>query len=528
MRNDVDSLFCNKAARVWFRIFAILVSFYIATTRVLASVYPESIQKWFKLIIYLALILIFTILIYYLILWVTVALAKKNKHEPGLRKKAPRFVLYTLIAFIPLFITFLYYFPGGTSPDTVNQWKQVQAFTFNNWHPVFHTLLIWLASRIVNAYAFVVLIQMLAFSFGIGYLFSTLDAKGISRKALFLVLFLTVFNTTTRNQMTYLWKDSAMSISILFLTAMLINIYLSDGAWLSSWRNVAAVSVLMAVTTLVRHNACFFTVPLAIILIIAYRREKKTKWVVLSALALVLLVRFPLYSALDVTYPDNTVAEAAGLPMTIMGDVLVQNPDALSDTTKEFLLSIAPEEEWQAEYELGNYNSVKFSFNASEIVNATSPYELIRMTLSTIRNDPFDSVEAVTKLTSIAWDSSGEYVYELSPTRGSSSLGEAFTLSVNKIGEILISPIDVIDDFIPSVFVKSVGFCVACLLFCFTVTLPRNRFKSLLLVLPALCYNFGTMLLLAGDDYRFFHFNILVSYPICLVLLLAKRDAAAE
>ena len=52
-------------------------------------------------------------------------------------------------------------FPGGIyQVDCLNQWKQVQTMTFVDHHPAFHTLLIWLVTRIVNSYVFFIFVQI--------------------------------------------------------------------------------------------------------------------------------------------------------------------------------------------------------------------------------------------------------------------------------------------------------------------------------------------------------------------------------
>lgn len=39
------------------------------------------------------------------------------------------------------------------------------------------------------------------------------------------------------------------------------------------------------------------------------------------------------------------------------------------------------------------------------------------------------------------------------------------------------------------------------------------------LTLPILAYSYGTMLLLCGPTYRFFHFDSVIFVPLCLLLL---------
>ncbi|MFR5855814.1 MAG: hypothetical protein ACLUE8_16645 [Lachnospiraceae bacterium] len=68
------------------------------------------------------------------------------------------------LALFVLGFAFLGCYPGGVSYDAANQWEQAQSGQFNNWHPVFHTLLIWLVTRVYNHYSFAVLVQIVCFA----------------------------------------------------------------------------------------------------------------------------------------------------------------------------------------------------------------------------------------------------------------------------------------------------------------------------------------------------------------------------
>jgi hypothetical protein len=50
-------------------------------------------------------------------------------------------------------------------------------------------------------------------------------------------------------------------------------------------------------------------------------------------------------------------------------------------------------------------------------------------------------------------------------------------------------------------------------------SLYKKGTAVLLLVVPSVIYNLGTMMLLAGSDIRFFHFNVVITVPLIFVLL---------
>ena len=94
----------------------------------------------------------------------------------GKEKKRRRlwFLFGFAIVFAWLMVYFYAYFPGSFDWDNLDQWWQIQNSQYDTWHPVFHTLLIALFSKIVNHYGFAVFMQLLLYSLLCGYLLYTM------------------------------------------------------------------------------------------------------------------------------------------------------------------------------------------------------------------------------------------------------------------------------------------------------------------------------------------------------------------
>jgi hypothetical protein len=431
---------------------------------------------------------------------------------------------YGVICLFVLMAVFAINFPGLKSPDTENQLNQVQNFQFDNWHPVIHTLMIWIITRICNHYAFVIFSQILLFSCAVGCLIATLESWGYSKKYLLLLGGFIIFNPSTHGIMMYAWKDTALTIIITFLADHMINIYLSGGKWLSRFRNIFAFSFCTGLIALVRHNGIFFSVPLLFLLVFLYiKRNPKVIFAIAASLAIIFSIRFPLYSALDVTYPDNTYIESVGIPMTIMGDVLVKNPAALSPETRDFLYRIAPEEEWRKKYIPGNYNSIKFQSNAADVIRTVPVKKFFEMTFDTMRADMRNSFLAFRDVTSIVWEIFGGPQVISVPSR--ESLMEETNI-LQKILKICLFGFEGLLSCIPplSLAMTKTGWQMLALLLAGIVSCYRNGGKALILIIPSIMYNIGTMLLLCSSDIRFFHFNTVISLAFVLVLL-GKNDA---
>ena len=122
----------SKPRRILFTLLCICLSFYISAVTFLA--YSE-IHVASLLLFFIYAFVFFNLLVFF-------CHKLKNKYIKVNAEKSKlnkRTFFCSLICFVILFVTFLAYFPGGISPDNVSQWKQIQSFEFDNWHPVFHT-----------------------------------------------------------------------------------------------------------------------------------------------------------------------------------------------------------------------------------------------------------------------------------------------------------------------------------------------------------------------------------------------------
>ena len=313
----------------------------------------------------------------------------------------------------------------------------------------------------------------------------------------------------------------AFTILLVFLSTYLINIYLTNGKWLTQWKNIVAFAFCAGLATLVRHNGVFFTAPLLCLILFFYI---KTHWrVTLTILLtgiLIVLIRFPFYSALKVSYPDNTYPEAVGLPMIIMGNIMVKNPQALPDETKHFLDAIASGEEWKNQYIPYEYNSVKTLWHVSDFISHIPVKDFAEMTLNTIQADKRNPFLAIKTVTSSVWGISGEFENVHIFSDKESLLNETnFSRKFFKSNLFAFDNLIVSIPLLGDLFTK-IGLQMLLLLLAGIFSLYKNGFKALLFITPSIVYNLGTMLLLCTvKDLRFFHFNVVITLPFLFVLL---------
>lgn len=417
--------------------------------------------------------------------------------------------------------------PGGVTVDSAVQWTQALTGTFVNWHPAFHTLLLRLISFIKPDYTFAVAVQCGVYSLALGYLLATLRAWGVRALPLFLLGGLMTASPIVGNTMMYLWKDNAMTIGAVLLAAQAVNIYLSRGAWLARWQNALAFGLALAYTTLVRHNALLFTLPLLACTLFTCRAQWKGGLTALAAMVTVLsLVLGPLYEGLGVVYPQNGLEEAIGVPMTVICDVRKAGREGLDAETLAFTDRMADAAGWEA-YQWHNYNGIKFGATRG-LVSRLALADVLRMAGKAAASAPQVAFQAVNGVTDLVWGLADEGAANVR-VRNSGDLpslprslpprlpGPAQLLNAAIAPPLSLWPV--------SWYVGNIGVSLAAMLVCALAALRRFGPRALLMCLPILLYNLGTMCVLCGQDARFFSYSPLLC-TLLLPVLLARAPSA--
>ncbi|MDR3050526.1 MAG: hypothetical protein LBU67_02230 [Oscillospiraceae bacterium] len=425
---------------------------------------------------------------------------------------------------------------GGMSEDTETQWQQVQSGQFSDWHPAGNTLLLWLIAQAARTYSATLSVLILAFSLALGYLVAVLRRWGLRAGGVAAVACFLVLNHSVRDVLLYL-KDGVMTIFLTALMGMVLNIYFSDGRWLARYRNLVACGLMMAMTTLMRHNAFFFTGPLLLLVLLAYGRTlgwRRGAALLAVAAGLLAGIQGPLFTAVGVERNPGhqTYVESIGMPMTILADAYYKDRDSMPPDARQQMEAYAPEAVW-AMYNPGDYNSIKFITRQGAINMAADlpvgPF--LSMAWRTAKACPRIAFEAVRELTRMAWQLPGPYGVQFRPSpRGESSAPPLPSdHPLRKAAAALIEKLDQSLNIQAYRWVsETIGLQMLCLMLLGLWAVYRMGWRVLLLVAPTVAYNLGTMLLLCGPDYRFFHFNLVLNLPLCLALCAraGRADAA--
>lgn len=441
-----------------------------------------------------------------------------------------------LIGIFVAMITFLIFeaylagqYPGGMSTDTIAQYSQaIGDLPYNDWHPVLHTLFFFtLPLKMGHGLGFVIFMQLLYFSVAFGYLIYTLYKNGCPKLFCGLICFYIWFNPFLATNMMYPWKDIGMLIFAILLMGYYIQIMCTHGEWINRKSNLLLFSAIVVICSFMRHNAILFTAPLVLNVLFYLLKNRKTRvFIALFIMFFFLLVKFT-YIELKVEQPNSRIVEIVGLPVTIWCNVMKKTPDVLPENTVETMHELASQNSYEDYYSTGSFNSIKYTglIDLAKI-NSLSYWDILKYTYQCFRYAPKASFEAFAKLTDIVWGIDGKVTPKLSEVKEDNPWGivkkpylsaELFTRQniaffSSGFGKVLFG---------------SIGFEMLCMFALATNLFASNRF-SFIHLLPLFCYDFGTMLLLSTDDYRFFLLNLPLWLPVIFLMLHDRKKLVLD
>lgn len=431
------------------------------------------------------------------------------------KKKCYIFAMFFSICLVILFIYYLAYYPGAFSPDSLGQWGQVSEGKYNDWHPVWHTILFFaIPLKLTEDYSLIVVFQIIYFSLILGYMVVCI-AENSNMWASIAAFCFIVLNPYTGCIVMYPWKDVAFGITSLWAMVITYNIYVSKGEWVKKGRIMLLAFVLVNVT-LFRHNGILLSGMMLVALLFEMDR-KKWRFLLLLLILLLFLVKGVLYSSLGVEKPGQRRMEMVGLPLTIIANVTKECPDRLDEEMKNFVYQMASQKDWEAKYICGDFNSIKWQGDvfSAEIIEKTSTMNILKMTARCFQIAPMESFKALFMLTDLVYSIEGDLEYDAKPET-------AVTYNGN---QVITTFLQCYKEIFRNTILKYGGSVGVSILIMVAVILGRSDLRSwkdwkrIFICLPIFTYDFGTMLLLTGADLRFFYVTFLLCPLIILILL---------
>ena len=323
----------------------------------------------------------------------------RNQEYPAKEKKI-WFILFFGVNFLFFFIRYMSVFPGGFVIDSINQYTQVVRNDYNDWHPALHTFLFFTVPyKLTGQIGSIVFMQILYLSSALTYMEYVLMKYAGKRFAVGSMLFI-LLNPSIQSLAVIPTKDIAFSIASVMVMSYTIHIFFSGGKWIKKTRNLILFVVFAVLATIFRHNAVLFILPLCVG-VAFYMEKKQIIAFVAMFMALFFLIKIPMYSLLGVQSAEKRSVEMAGMPMTIIANVIKEHPEKMDDELRNFAYSIAEQESWN-DYQCGNFNSIKWAKNGKkfnlEVLNDVGIVNICRLAVKSIILEPHASLRAMAVL----------------------------------------------------------------------------------------------------------------------------------
>ncbi len=456
-------------------------------------------------------------------------IVKKLRELEGLKgneltskKKLIIFASVVVVVLLLRLVWIFAYYPGSFSPDSIGQYGQALTGSYNDWHPVWHTILFFtIPLKIFGKPVAIVIMQNIYLALILGYMGVTITEIWNIKAAIISIAYI-VMNPYTGYIMLYPWKDVGFALGGLLCSIIAIKLVLKNKDTNKLWKLIV-LGILLSWTTIFRHNAILFTAPL--IVVMAFYIDKKT-WIKIFAAFIVslFLIKVPLYSLLGVEKPGSRVLESTGLPLTVIGNVVKETPDRLDEDLAEFAYSIAPQEKWEESYYCGNFNSIKWTGVDTSAVEEKGYFGMLNLMLKCFRLSPHASFNAFFALTDMVYGFETGLEGENGAGITDNDYGIAYTDARNSACESIVTTYSSFINGTIFRYFRTYGVALFAMLVFVLSRLKFNSWKSwkkAFMLAPIFCYDFGTMLLLTGADSRFFFITFLAA-PLIVAFALSE------
>lgn len=316
--------------------------------------------------IYLLSVLLFVVS-YYLV-------TRPDRPRPVQRTRWYSWLLYALPA-MGVFTLYLgSFWPASMSPDTMNQWHQIVTLQFDDWHPVFHTLFLFLATRIWNSPAMTALLQIAVLAGSFGWGLARLQKLGVSRVILVSTAVLFAVMPVNGLMSITIWKDIPYSAAMLVLSVCLLEIVASNGRWFAYRNNCLVLIGTLTLISLFRHNGLLpaFLTPLVCLALYRYQ-WRNIMLCLIVAISCHTLVRGPLYSYLDVHRSNPLAYIAAKLEKKVL--LALETKDFFAEEKKGLNSPQGKEDEQQQSVGEKLAHSVQLRLNSSSLLWRVKPLQ---------------------------------------------------------------------------------------------------------------------------------------------------------
>ncbi|MCJ7806816.1 MAG: hypothetical protein MUP57_04645 [Clostridia bacterium] len=322
--------------------------------------------------------------------------------KPGYSNRNPVWVRLNIFLVI-LLIGVMYliaYNPAIMSPDSFSQWHQASDLEpLVNWHPPFHTLMIRALIAIIPSPSFVALSQIVYFALVFSATLMFFYRRGVSLRILTLLTFLFVLIPTNGIHLVTIWKDVPYAITLLWLTLIMIKVVFNDYGKTKPILLAAELATALVFVYFFRQNGIlvYAVFIVTITLLLVRRKTLKPLLGVFISLAIIVLVRYPLYS-----YYEVKPAPPGNKYIALVNDVagVYFAGGHLSTKTEKYLETVVDLKQFETVYSAYRAN---YDFYQPELDQTQLP-QLAKMYSQTFIYNPLQMINSILCRLDLYWN----------------------------------------------------------------------------------------------------------------------------
>jgi hypothetical protein len=206
---------------------------------------------------------------------------------------------------MPLLITgstlLLMFYPAVMTTDSVDQWLQATHWKFNDVHAIIYTLYMAAFERTTGNPVWAALVQLIGIALASGWLIAAVTriSRAPQWTALLAGILMSLLPILPLTAIT-LWKDVPYTACAIALIAWLVSIAKQPGQVRFGKLSVTLFALLAAACALLRHNGAAVALAAVVALALFPQLRRRALFVLLLVIALVLAVKGPLSTSLEV------------------------------------------------------------------------------------------------------------------------------------------------------------------------------------------------------------------------------------
>jgi hypothetical protein len=304
------------------------------------------------------------------------------------------------------------FYPGLISWDIYVQWHEMSGtLPRSDWHPFFHTCLVWLVTRIWLSPAMIMTAQIVFMSSVVGIAARSLQRIRVPDWIILLAVLFYAFFPLNGFYAVSLWKDISYSISFLWLTVLVIDVVSSDGEALSRRNVFIQFFIALFFIALMRHNGIVPAFGSVAVLFAFYCRSqlKPMLLLIFAVIAAVVLFKGPTLAALGVEVKSKKAAKAQVLVQHV--GAILNDEGKITEEEKQFLSNILPIAHWKGGYQVhscmplicGKNKQGQPFFNGVFLQDDTNYKQFIAIWAKLTSRHPLSIVKYYVQATELIW-----------------------------------------------------------------------------------------------------------------------------